>query len=298
MNGGFVAIFRKIRDNFLWEPSRERTRFEAWIDLTMETQHSFELQPVHLKGRLLYCRRGQSLKSLDTWAKRWGWTKSKVERFFRTLEKNGMITRESEGITTRLSVVNYDIYNPGRNGDVTGPECKPERQPERCPERKPKRLSDDETSSCEANRNADDTANGTQTGTQTVHRRQDDNRQQEEQCIVDKEKTLEKKPVVDEVKLFKEGSRFWDKLKESFRPLDKRNEAAFRNLERDMNKHAHNVAPGIFLEGISLICKAQENEHIENRQAYVMQAIKNKMAGNQAAEAERKKLRKSKILQK
>lgn len=279
VNGGFVAIFRKIRDNFLWEPSRERTRFEAWIDLTMETQHSFELQPVHLKGRLLYCRRGQSLKSLDTWAKRWGWTKSKVERFFRTLEKNGMITRESEGITTRLSVVNYDIYNPGRNGDVTGTKRTPERYQERCQERKPKRLGDDETSSCEANRNADDTANGTQTGTQTVHRRQDNKRQQGEQCIVDKEKTLEKKPVVDKVRLLREAERFSKKLEEAFAPLDKRNRASFKNLKHDMYEHAINIDLSIFLEGISLICKAQENERIENRQAYVMQAIRNIIVG-------------------
>jgi hypothetical protein len=281
VNGGFVAVFRKVRDNFLWEPERPRTKFEAWLDILMEVQHSPGPKPVLIKGRTLYCRRGQSLKSLENWARRWGWSKTKVVRFFEVLERQEMIKCESERVTTRLTVVNYDLYNPGRNGDGADPKRKPERQPERYAEREPERLSDDEESSCGDNRNADDTASGTQTSTQTSHRRQDDNRQQGEQCIVDvdKGKSIEKKPAVDNTRLLKEAERFSKKLEEAFGPLDKRNRGSFKNLKHDMYEYAINADPGIFLEGISLICRAQENERIRNRQAWVMQAIRNTMAG-------------------
>lgn len=273
LNGGFVALYRKIRDNFVWEAGRPRTRLEAWLDLVMEAQHSTQPQPILIKGRLLCCQRGQSLKALETWAERWSWSKSKVVRFFEVLEKKNMIEHKSEGVTTRLTVVNYDRYNPLRNGDGASGGTQTDTESETKPEPKPEQSNIEGARTCENERNADDTANDTRTS----HRRQDDNRQQGEQFYDRIEKAHLEQSVVDNRKLLSEAERFSAKLNQAFGPLDKRNAASFDNLKHDMCGHARHIDPGIFLEGISLVCKAQESEGIKNRRAWVMKSIKNKM---------------------
>lgn len=116
---GFVLLYRKARQNFLWESGRPRTRFEAWIDLIMEAQHSYDPQPVLIRGTMFHCYRGQCLKSLETWAQRWGWSKGATVRFLKMLESATMVELKSERKTTRLTIVNYDTYQISRNANDT-----------------------------------------------------------------------------------------------------------------------------------------------------------------------------------
>ena len=64
-------------------------------------------------------KRGESIKSLDTWSKRWNWNKSKVRRFLKTLESDSMIVTKNEHKTTRLTVCKYDSYQDTRNANET-----------------------------------------------------------------------------------------------------------------------------------------------------------------------------------
>ena len=125
---GFILAYRKIRQNFLWEPGRPRTRLEAWLDVLMEAQHAYDPQPVLIKGSLFHCYRGQCLKSLETWAQRWAWSKTKTRRFLKTLENETMVVLKSEQKTTRLTVVNYDTYQISRNSDETAEKTQTGRQ--------------------------------------------------------------------------------------------------------------------------------------------------------------------------
>ncbi len=115
---GWICLHRKIQENFLWKEPRKFSRVEAWLDILMEAQHTKE-ENVMLGNYLLKCYRGQSLKSLDTWAKRWGWTKSATRRFLVLLKKCGQIDTANETITTRLTVCNYGTYNKRRNRSET-----------------------------------------------------------------------------------------------------------------------------------------------------------------------------------
>jgi uncharacterized phage protein (TIGR02220 family) len=119
MNRGYIKIWRKIQDNPLWKEPRKFSRAEAWIDIVMEVQGSPEPKEVLIGNSVLMCNRGESLKSLDTWAKRWSWDKSATRRFFILLKKMGNIDTASERKTTRLKVINYDTYNPLRNANET-----------------------------------------------------------------------------------------------------------------------------------------------------------------------------------
>ena len=116
---GWIAIHRKTRQNFLWKEKREKTKFEAWIDILLEVNHGC-IDDILIGNEKISCGRGQSVNSLDTWAARWRWSKSRVRRFLKLLELEGMIQLENITKTTRLTVCNYDTYQTDRNGSETG----------------------------------------------------------------------------------------------------------------------------------------------------------------------------------
>lgn len=122
-NSGYIALHRKIQNNFLWKKARRKEFSEAlaWIDILMQVQHSISPQKVMLGMTVLTCNYGQSLKSIGTWAERWNWSPSKVRRFFQLLKREKMIETESVLKSTRLTVCNYKRYDPKRiaNGEQT-----------------------------------------------------------------------------------------------------------------------------------------------------------------------------------
>ncbi|MBU2061724.1 MAG: hypothetical protein KKH44_07755 [Bacteroidetes bacterium] len=104
---GWISVHRKITDNWLWQ-KKPFSYGQAWIDILLECSH--EEHKVLIKGVLLTSKRSESLKSIKTWAKRWGWTISATRHFLNLLEKDTMIQTKNEQVTTRLSVCNYDSY--------------------------------------------------------------------------------------------------------------------------------------------------------------------------------------------
>jgi Fe2+ or Zn2+ uptake regulation protein len=111
---GFVCLYRSIKDHWLWSSPKWLQQF---IDLVLEA--NYKNQKVLIGATLIECKRGQSIKSLSTWAKQWKINKSAVRRFLKLLEKDGMITLENVSKTTRITICNYDTYNGARIEDET-----------------------------------------------------------------------------------------------------------------------------------------------------------------------------------
>jgi hypothetical protein len=105
---GWITLHRKIKDHWLYPSNREFTEYEAWTDILLSVNHS--PQKVLIKGHVFVCGRGQSLNSLETWAARWRWHKSKVRRFFLLLKNEKMIDTLATHKTTQLTVCKYDSY--------------------------------------------------------------------------------------------------------------------------------------------------------------------------------------------
>lgn len=104
-NEGWISLHRKIKKHWLWKSSR---RFQWWIDILLTVNYSD--QKVLIKGNLIECKRGQSVRSLDTWAKEWNVSKGAVRDFFKLLQEDFMINTENLKYTTRITVCNYDKY--------------------------------------------------------------------------------------------------------------------------------------------------------------------------------------------
>lgn len=108
MVAGWIKYHRSITEHWIYEPNRPRTYREAWEDILIHV--NYEPKKILIKGQLIDCERGQSLNSLQTWAKLFNWTIAKVRHFFKLLENDQMITLEGLQFTTRLTVCNYEYY--------------------------------------------------------------------------------------------------------------------------------------------------------------------------------------------
>ena len=57
MNNGYIKLHRKIRDNWIYEPNRPRTRYEAWEDLLFDA--SYKEREIVVNGEPLIVKVGQ-----------------------------------------------------------------------------------------------------------------------------------------------------------------------------------------------------------------------------------------------
>ena len=116
MDTGWIKLYRTLTKHWLWK-EKPFTKAQAWIDILLECNHSDEKK--NFGNQIFLCKRGEKLYSLDTWAKRWGWSKSMTRRFFNLLQKDSMISLKSTRYTTHLTVLNYNTYQDNRNGSET-----------------------------------------------------------------------------------------------------------------------------------------------------------------------------------
>lgn len=110
---GWIKIHRAIKNHWLYNEKRQYSKLEAWFDILLTVNYTDS--QVMIKGKLYSIKRGESVMSLDTWAKRWGWDKSKARRFMNVLQKEHMVKLKSDNITTQLTVCKYEIYQDERN---------------------------------------------------------------------------------------------------------------------------------------------------------------------------------------
>jgi len=123
MDGGFISIHRRIKSHWLWQDEK---RLKWWIDILLSVNHS--PAKVLIKGQLVECGRGQSIRSLGSWADGFRTTKKTVMTFFKILEKDEMIELENLKITTRLTVCNYERYQNAVNAKDNAEETQRKRR--------------------------------------------------------------------------------------------------------------------------------------------------------------------------
>lgn len=93
------------------------TRYQAWEWMISEA--SWDDRETSYGFEAVTLRRGQLLKSVRVLAKEWKWDSSKVFRFISRLEREKMIETDTESGMKRITICNYDIYQPERNTGET-----------------------------------------------------------------------------------------------------------------------------------------------------------------------------------
>lgn len=102
---GWIKLDRKVFNHWVFS---DPWKFRNWVDLIGLV--NYQESKFEIGGVLMTCKRGETLHSLKTLASRWGCDKSKVRRFLKLLESDGMIVLKNETRTTRITICNYDSY--------------------------------------------------------------------------------------------------------------------------------------------------------------------------------------------
>lgn len=107
MAEGWISLHRKLQDNPLWY-SESFTRGQAWVDLLLLANHEYGY--FYKRGVKIEIQRGQVGMSELGLSERWKWSRSKVRKFLKELEKEQQIEQQKSNVTQVVTIINYDLY--------------------------------------------------------------------------------------------------------------------------------------------------------------------------------------------
>lgn len=120
---GYIKLYRQLLDNDLWK-DKPFTKGQAWVDLLLKANYADKT--CKIKGKMITIKRGQLLRSADQLASDWGWSRGKVMRFLRELERTGNSTANGTAYGTLITIENYETFQGERtpkrtpNGTANG----------------------------------------------------------------------------------------------------------------------------------------------------------------------------------
>jgi ABC-type proline/glycine betaine transport system ATPase subunit len=117
---GWIKLERSLLNHWIFQ---DPVKFRIWIGLLLIVNHSD--QKVNIGQNIYDCKRGQSVRSLLSWANTFKVSKDYIRNFFKLLAKDGMITIENIQISTRITICNYDTYQDTSNAKQTTSKRKP-----------------------------------------------------------------------------------------------------------------------------------------------------------------------------
>jgi hypothetical protein len=112
---GWIRVYRSIKHNFLWTSSEPYDKRSAWIDLLLSVNH--EDRTIMINGRPQVIGEGQRWLSQIALAKRWKWSRNRVNRYLHILVEQRMVTLSGTPSGTLLTIVNYGNFQTGRATD-------------------------------------------------------------------------------------------------------------------------------------------------------------------------------------
>jgi len=111
-NDGFLKLYRKFFEHFLWTEKREYSKAEAWVWILKEARYQPGKNKKLISGKLIEWQRGQLPASYRFLKEAWSWgSTTKVKNFLSMLEKEHMIkTSKTQGQNV-ITVCKYSTYN-------------------------------------------------------------------------------------------------------------------------------------------------------------------------------------------
>ena len=114
---GYIKLYRQLLNNDLWK-DKPFTKGQAWVDLLLKANYADKT--CKIKGKTITIKRGQLLRSTDQLASDWGWSRGKVMRFVRELERTGNGTANGTAYGTLITIENYETFQGERTANRTG----------------------------------------------------------------------------------------------------------------------------------------------------------------------------------
>ena len=105
---GWISLYRKIQEHWLWTKKRKFSQFEAWISLLFKANHKDT--KTMLGDKIIEIKKGSFITSEVKLADEWNWDRSTVRKFLKTLENEKMIQKTATTKYTSISIENWDLY--------------------------------------------------------------------------------------------------------------------------------------------------------------------------------------------
>ena len=105
---GWISLYRKIQEHWLWTKRRKFSQFEAWISLLFKA--NFKDTKIMIGDNVVEIKKGSFITSEVILAEEWKWDRSTVRKFLKTLEEQKMIQKNSTTKYTSISIEKWDLY--------------------------------------------------------------------------------------------------------------------------------------------------------------------------------------------
>lgn len=102
---GYIKIYRTVEDHWIWKDPR---KYQWWTLLIIMAAYS--RKKVYFGNKEIIVERGQIATTIRNLTKSFMCAKQTVCDFLATLEKDGMIKKDSTNIMTLITITNYDKY--------------------------------------------------------------------------------------------------------------------------------------------------------------------------------------------
>jgi len=138
MTKGFIKIERKLAEHWIFQDAE---KLKWWLILLLEV--NYLPGKIMIGNNLIEIEKGQSAKSLRSWAKLLNTGTKSVVSFFDLLESDKMLKRETVGkgkqSTTLITIENYEHYQGIEKRKGNAKETQPQREGHTIEERKKER---------------------------------------------------------------------------------------------------------------------------------------------------------------
>ena len=104
---GWIKLHRKILESQIWT-SEPFSRGQAWVDLLLLANHEYGF--FYLRDHKIEVQRGQVGWSHLKLSQRWKWSRTKVKRFIKDLEKEQQVVQQQSHSTSVITILNYEEY--------------------------------------------------------------------------------------------------------------------------------------------------------------------------------------------
>ena len=104
---GWIKLHRQIQDNGFWT-CESFTRGQAWVDLLLLASYTESF--FYVRGVKVNLERGQLAWGEVKLSERWKWSRSKLRKFLKDLEKEQQIKQHNSNVIQVITILNYDKY--------------------------------------------------------------------------------------------------------------------------------------------------------------------------------------------
>jgi len=117
IEGGYIKLYRKIKDNKYWLEHRKFSKAEAWIDLLLRA--GFKDKTLTLGDVDVSLKAGEFVTSQVKLSESWRWHRETTAKFLKRLEKDEQITIKTSKRFSVITICNWSVYQMKGNEKPT-----------------------------------------------------------------------------------------------------------------------------------------------------------------------------------